>query len=204
MLRELRSHATALKNPGSLRWNPVSKRYAATTSSKDDDEDEDAEVPAAPESGAGVGSSSIQPSTRIKLPTKDNPVLVAIYGQICLAARSYQSAICASHVIFFLGYQVFNLYIVGTVYLLHAYDYCPEDPLVCLCLAIASIGRAMQRQADNRHHLITQGMGFLTRYKALRGEDTDDMMDEIEYNFGRAFHQLGMCIHDSTDTSMEK
>ena len=50
----------------------------------------------------------------------------------------------------------------------------------------------MQRQADNRHHLITQGMGFLTRYKALRGEDTDDMMDEIEYNFGRAFHQLGM------------
>ena len=79
-----------------------------------------------------------------------------------------------------------------SVYLLHAYDYCPEDPLVCLCLAVASIGRAMQRQADNRHHLITQGMGFLTRYKALRGEDTDDMMDEIEYNFGRAFHQLGM------------
>lgn len=47
-----------------------------------------------------------------------------------------------------------NLYLI--VYLLHAYDYCPNDPMICLCLAIASIGRAMQRQSDNRHHLITQ------------------------------------------------
>ena len=34
-----------------------------------------------------------------------------------------------------------------TVYLLHDYDYCPDDPMVCLCLAIASVGRAMQRQS---------------------------------------------------------
>lgn len=45
---------------------------------------------------------------------------------------------------------------LGLVYLLHAYDYCPEDPMICLCLAIASIGRAMQRQSDNRQHLIAQ------------------------------------------------
>jgi hypothetical protein len=43
-----------------------------------------------------------------------------------------------------------------TVYLLHAFDYCPHNPVICLSLAIASIGRAMQRQADNRHHLIAQ------------------------------------------------
>jgi hypothetical protein len=42
------------------------------------------------------------------------------------------------------------------VYLLHVYDYCLNDPMICLCLAIASIGRAMQRQSDNRHHLVTQ------------------------------------------------
>ena len=42
------------------------------------------------------------------------------------------------------------------VYLLQAYDYAPNDPLVCLSLAIASVGRAMQRQSDNRHHLIAQ------------------------------------------------
>ena len=42
------------------------------------------------------------------------------------------------------------------VYLLHAYDYCPDDLMICLCLAIASAGRAMQRQSDNRHHLVVQ------------------------------------------------
>jgi hypothetical protein len=44
----------------------------------------------------------------------------------------------------------------NAVYLLHAYDYSPDDPVICLSLAIASIGRAMQRQSDNRHHLVTQ------------------------------------------------
>ena len=42
------------------------------------------------------------------------------------------------------------------VYLLHAYDYCSDDPMICLCLGIASAGRAMQRQSDNRHHLVVQ------------------------------------------------
>ena len=41
-------------------------------------------------------------------------------------------------------------------YLLQAYENCPEDPLVCMSLAIASLSRAMQRQADNRHHMIAQ------------------------------------------------
>ena len=42
------------------------------------------------------------------------------------------------------------------VYLLHGYDYCQEDPIICLSLALSSLGRAMQRQADNRNHLIAQ------------------------------------------------
>ena len=41
-------------------------------------------------------------------------------------------------------------------YLLQAYEGCPEDPVVCMSLAIASLSRAMQRQADNRHHMIAQ------------------------------------------------
>ncbi|CAL1715852.1 unnamed protein product [Somion occarium] len=165
MLRELRTHAAALKNSDTLRWNPVSKRYAPVGTSVKDEE-EDLEAPA-PEAGS---SNTHLSSGQTKLPTKDNPILVAMYGQICLAARSYQSAL---------------------FYLLHAYDYCQEDPLICLCLAVASIGRAMQRQADNRHHLITQGMAFLTKYRNLRGGLADEM-DEIEYNFGRTFHQLGL------------
>lgn len=46
------------------------------------------------------------------------------------------------------------------VYLLQAYELCPCDPVICLCLAISSGGRAMQRQADNRHHLVTQVRHF--------------------------------------------
>ena len=42
------------------------------------------------------------------------------------------------------------------VYLLHAYDYFSDDPMIFLCLAIASAGRAMQRLSENRHHLVVQ------------------------------------------------
>ncbi|KAG6836328.1 hypothetical protein H0H93_009078 [Arthromyces matolae] len=101
-----------------------------------------------------------------------NPIIVAIYGQICIAAKSYQSAI---------------------FYLLHAYDYCPEDPMICLSLAIASIGRAMQRQSDNRHHLVTQALAFLSQYRKIRSSDPQNL-GEVEFNFGRAFHQLGRPI----------
>jgi general transcription factor 3C polypeptide 3 (transcription factor C subunit 4) len=87
----------------------------------------------------------------IRMPTKNNPVIITLYGQMCLASKSYQSAICK-----FADYSEELLVTIFSVYLLHAYDYCPEDPVVCLSLAIASLGRAMQRQSDNRHHMIAQ------------------------------------------------
>ena len=34
-------------------------------------------------------------------------------------------------------------------------------------------------------------MAFLTKYRELRGE-TAEGLDEVEYNFGRVFQQLGM------------
>ena len=60
--------------------------------------------------------------------------------------------------------QLFPLLIDKTHvdYLLQAYENCPEDPLICMSLAIASLSRAMQRQADNRHHMIAQ-VGFVHR-----------------------------------------
>jgi len=36
-----------------------------------------------------------------------------------------------------------------------------------------------------------QGMAFLSRYRTLRGGDAQEL-DEVEYNFGRAFQQLGL------------
>ncbi|KAI0315216.1 hypothetical protein OF83DRAFT_1133046 [Amylostereum chailletii] len=162
LFREIKMSDTAINNKDKLKWNAGGRRWAIPLDkgkSKDpEDADEDGDY--GPMEDAGVPN----------LPTKNNPVLVTLYGQLSLGAKSYQSAI---------------------FYLLHAYDYCPEDPMICLCLAIASMGRAMQRQADNRHHLITQAMAFLTKYRELRKPDSV-CQDEIEFNFGRAFQQLSL------------
>lgn len=73
------------------------------------------------------------------------------------------------------------------------------------------MGRAMQRQADNRNYLVSQvrttiavirgellillqAFGFLSQYRSLRGaEQSSPFVDEVEYNYGRAFHHLGLC-----------
>ncbi|KAK7046123.1 transcription factor TFIIIC subunit tfc4 [Paramarasmius palmivorus] len=162
LFREMKLSDAVINNPDSVRWNPVGKRWAPVAGSKkgeEVDEDEDEENP-----------NTSTSNGKTPLPMKTNPLVIAIYGQMCVAAKSYQSAI---------------------FYLLHAYDYLPQDPMICLCLAIASIGRAMQRQSDNRHHLIAQGLAFLSQYRTLRKSDPKHL-SEVEFNFGRAFQQLGL------------
>ena len=41
--------------------------------------------------GAGV-NAGVKPV--FPLPTKQNPMITALYGQLCIAAKSYQSGIC--------------------------------------------------------------------------------------------------------------
>ncbi|KAF8332446.1 hypothetical protein F5887DRAFT_996848 [Amanita rubescens] len=175
LFREIKMADAAVKDPGSLKWNPINKRYASAlqgkTSGMGAGEEEDAGEDDVDDAAACAGGGESQEIDGApKIPAKHNPIIVTIYGQICIAARSYQSAI---------------------FYLLHAYDYCPDDPMICLCLAVASIGRAMQRQSDNRHHLVTQGMAFLSKYRELRKEE-ENAIGEVEFNFGRTFHQLGL------------
>ena len=153
LFREMKLSDTAVKNPEVLKWNPLNKRYAPTgqggkaTADPDaeGDDDEEADAP----SVSGEPSNAGMP----EIPKEQNPVIITIYGQICIAAKSYQSAICTSFC-FPPRCSLFTPFRI--VYLLHAYDYYPDDPMICLCLAIASIGRAMQRQSDNRHHLVVQ------------------------------------------------
>ncbi|KIK67134.1 hypothetical protein GYMLUDRAFT_37174 [Collybiopsis luxurians FD-317 M1] len=184
--REMKLNDVAMKNPSLLKWNNALKRWApinpstlSSGSGKRANNDKDGADDLGEEDSDGGGgdatleNDSSSPNDRPALPTKNNPLTVAIYGQMCVAAKSYQSAI---------------------FYLLHAYDYCPEDPMVSLSLAIASIGRAMQRQSDNRHHLIAQGMAFLSKYRSLRTVDPARIC-EVEYNFGRLFQQLGLHSH---------
>lgn len=95
-LRELRLHDTAVKNPELLKWNVVGRRYGLLSSGKEESSkanegeeevDEDAEMP-------GSAENTTTDKTAIRMPTKNNPVIVTLYGQMCLAAKSYQSAIC--------------------------------------------------------------------------------------------------------------
>ncbi|TFK50646.1 TPR-like protein [Heliocybe sulcata] len=175
MLREMKIHDTAVKDREALRWGPVGRRYVLAPGGPN--KGEEADDAAGDDVGDAIqNETEATPDTGPNrfLPTRHNPMLIGLYGQICCAAKSYQSAI---------------------FYLLHAYDYCSNEPLICLSLAVASLGRAMQRQADNRHHLVTQAMAFLSKYRTLRTEARPSRIDEVEYNFGRAFQQLGLHSH---------
>ncbi|KAG8773624.1 transcription factor TFIIIC subunit tfc4 [Ceratobasidium sp. 428] len=137
-------------------------------SGKGDNEDDDDAEPAAP---AKASSSAAASNPSPVLPTKESPVYISAYAQISGGTRSYQTEI---------------------YYLFKAYDLEPNDPVICLSLGTACIGRSMQRQADNRNHMVAQGFAFLHKYRTLRGGDGPLQMEEVDYNIGRGFHQLGL------------
>ena len=65
--------------------------------------------------------------------------------------------------------------------------------MIHLSLALAYIHHAIKRQAENRHHLILQGLAFLYTYYDIRqGSSQASEIEEAEYNVGRAYHLLGM------------
>jgi general transcription factor 3C polypeptide 3 (transcription factor C subunit 4) len=97
LFREMKLGDAAVKNKDSLKWNPLNRRYAPTSAATNnvgegddavDDDVEDIAGEDVPEE-TPIDKSSLPPT-----PTKNNPLTVAIYGQICAAAKSYQSAIC--------------------------------------------------------------------------------------------------------------
>jgi len=63
--------------------------------------------------------------------------------------------------------------------------------LICLTAAVACFGRAQNRQVDNRHQVILQAFAFLDRYRQLC-KDLNHSKSEVAFNFGRAFHRLGL------------
>jgi len=102
LFREMKLSDTAVKNPEVLRWNPLNKRYAPTgqglkSTEQDDDDGDDLDAIASVDNRSSAPpalSASTSSSGQPPIPTKQNPVIIAIYGQICIAAKSYQSAIC--------------------------------------------------------------------------------------------------------------
>lgn len=69
----------------------------------------------------------------------------------------------------------------------------PYDPMISLNLAQAYLRRSQTRQSDNRLYQVVTGMAFMNRYRRLvKDEPGTREAEEVEYNFGRAFHGLGI------------
>jgi len=100
-------------------------------------------------------------------PSKLSPVFLLTFAQILAGTRSFKSAI---------------------VYYLRLRESFPNEPLINLLLAITYAQRAMQRQTDNRHHQIVQGLGFFDEYRRVRAAEWSQ---EVEFNLGRIYHGLG-------------
>jgi len=91
LFREMKLWDAAVHSPETIKWSTLNKRYAPLVSTKSgdggpDDDDDAVESNPAP---SLPGKSKIP-----DLPSKDNPLIVTLYGQLCIAAKSYQSAIC--------------------------------------------------------------------------------------------------------------
>jgi general transcription factor 3C polypeptide 3 (transcription factor C subunit 4) len=99
---------------------------------------------------------------------KGASLLFAVYGHVVNCGRSYATAI---------------------QYYSKALSLNPMDPMINLCLGICYIHRATQK-TEKRHDHIIRGFTFLTKYREYRGD-----CPEVEYNFGRAFHQLELNNH---------
>lgn len=65
--------------------------------------------------------------------------------------------------------------------------------MINLSIALSYIHHALKRQADNRHHLVAQGLAFLSAYRDLRLQSSDICeKQEAEYNTALAYHSIGL------------
>lgn len=119
-----------------------------------------------------TGMASITTNIKNISNLREHPDLLYIYANLLGGSRSYTSSIVYLH----RAYKVFN-----------------NDPMICLLLALAHVHRSMQRISTNRHIQLLQGISYLLKYKELRGKNaTFFELQEINYNFGRFFHMLGL------------
>lgn len=109
------------------------------------------------------------------LPVKDNPELIwkskiqalMIYGHIMNCATSYNPAFAHYIRAFALG---------------------PEDPSINFSIGLSLLHKCMTRICPNRHLTFSQSLAFLLRYSNLAKQPKT----LIQYNLGRAFHQVGL------------
>jgi general transcription factor 3C polypeptide 3 (transcription factor C subunit 4) len=121
--------------------HPSRRQSRGVAEDEEAEEDEEADEDE-PMTAAGEGEEHDCPK-----PTCHSPVFNTLYGQNMLTTRSYQSALCE------LSLCVVNSH---PVYFFRAYEVDEYDPFLCFLIAQAYLGRALNRQSDNRNYQIGQ------------------------------------------------
>lgn len=119
---------------------------------------------------SGAAQISIDANSHVF--NREHPNLLYIYACLLGSNRAYSSPI---------------------VYLTRAYRQYYNDPTICFMLGLAHVHRSMQRNSINRHIQLLQGISYLMEYRTARLRNaTDYEKQEVEYNFGRLFHMIGL------------
>lgn len=86
-----------------------------------------------------------------------------------------------------------NCFVTGTYkYALSEYmSAYRQEPsgILAFMISITMLQMACQKWTDSKNSLVTQCIAFLWQYKEYRG---DNNLQEVHYNMGRLFHQLGL------------
>ena len=205
LLREIRIAIAAVK--GDVWWNKPGRRYVMHMSSRNEEGDNDVDQV---EEASGEANDEADKQDIPKRPSKINPLVTIVHGQTLTASKSYQSALCQYHLIFVLAFTNIHHLILasspstrirqltGRSTAIHEFG--SGQPGACYAEAGGQSELSSNPSSlSQRNYALgiidsEQSFAFLSRYRSLRGEENSDKFhDEIEYNFGRAFHQLGAC-----------
>uniref|UniRef100_A0A915BUF8 General transcription factor 3C polypeptide 3 n=1 Tax=Parascaris univalens TaxID=6257 RepID=A0A915BUF8_PARUN len=63
----------------------------------------------------------------------------------------------------------------------------PDNPLVCLLLALTFTHMACKKDISSRHMVALRGLAFMNRYQRIRGD-----CQETNFNIARMFHQMNI------------
>lgn len=86
---------------------------------------------------------------------------------------------------------------------LSVYEQMPKSSLICLCMAVQLLIMALARTVSNRNETVRQALAMFQEYKRNRLDTPSKISKkwlemEVDYNIGRAFHQMGL-FHMATD-----
>lgn len=97
----------------------------------------------------------------------NHPALTLLHANNCLVAGTYKYALSEYAATFRSNPSALSAFLLG----------------------VTLFQMACQKFSAKKHSLVTQGLAFMWKYQQYRGEEG---YQEIHYNIGRAFHQLGL------------